>query len=410
MGRVKATRLLLVRHGATQLTAEDRFSGAVGVDLSDEGRAQVRALARRLSGEKISAVYCSPLSRTVETASILAEPHGLPLVRNDGLREISHGRWEGLTRPEVERRFPDEYAAWESDPFTFAPEDGESGVADAALAEADVAFGQPAPAQLLDLPRLRWLHLSSAGYDPYDRPDVRAALAARGTRLTKSSLVYDEPCAEHVLAFLLAHARRLPEALANQLGARAWPQHALRARARVLAGQSVVLAGMGTIARRLVELLAPFGVTVTGLRRRVVGDEPAPTFAWGSSEADAALARADVVVDLLPGGAGTARAFDAARLAALKPGAVFVNIGRGSTVDQAALAAVLAAGRLAAAYLDVTDPEPLPPAHPLWAAPNCVVTPHAAGGDADEGARLVEHFLENLERFTSGRPLLDEVT
>jgi broad specificity phosphatase PhoE len=122
------TRLLLVRHGATQLTAEDRFSGAVGVDLSDDGRAQVRALARRLVTEKVAAVYCSPLSRTVETATILAEPHGLSPIDRDGLREISHGRWEGLTRPDVEKRFPDEYAAWEADPFTFAPKDGESGV------------------------------------------------------------------------------------------------------------------------------------------------------------------------------------------------------------------------------------------------------------------------------------------
>jgi broad specificity phosphatase PhoE len=125
---MKATRLFLVRHGATQLTAEDRFSGAVGVDLSEEGRWQVRALARRLATEKIAAVYCSPLSRTVETASILAEPHGLPVAHRDGLREISHGRWEGLTRPEVEARFPSEYSDWEADPFTFAPKDGESGV------------------------------------------------------------------------------------------------------------------------------------------------------------------------------------------------------------------------------------------------------------------------------------------
>jgi probable phosphoglycerate mutase len=125
---MKPTRLLLVRHGATQLTTEDRFSGAVGVDLSDDGREQVRSLARRLAGDTISAVYCSPLSRTVETATILAEPHGLTLVHRDGLREISHGRWEGLTRTEVERSFPDEYTAWEADPFTFAPKDGESGV------------------------------------------------------------------------------------------------------------------------------------------------------------------------------------------------------------------------------------------------------------------------------------------
>lgn len=123
------TRVYLVRHGATQLTAEDRFSGSVGVDLSDEGRRQVRRLAERLADDHISAVYCSPLSRTVETASLLAKPHGLERRHRDGLREISHGRWEGLTRREVEEHFPDEYASWEADPFTFAPQDGESGLA-----------------------------------------------------------------------------------------------------------------------------------------------------------------------------------------------------------------------------------------------------------------------------------------
>ena len=123
------TRLFLVRHGATQLTAENRFSGSVGVDLSEEGRGQVRRLAERLSGEPLAAVYCSPLDRTVETAEILAGPHGLPPIRRDGLREIGHGRWEGLTRADVEERFPGEYSAWEEDPFTFAPEGGESGLA-----------------------------------------------------------------------------------------------------------------------------------------------------------------------------------------------------------------------------------------------------------------------------------------
>jgi probable phosphoglycerate mutase len=124
-----STRLLLVRHGATQLTAEDRFAGAVGVDLSEVGRAQVRRLAERLAGDHLAAIYTSPLSRTVETAELLAKPHGLAPIREDGLREISHGRWEGLTRAEVEERFPGEYETWESDPFTFAPEGGETGLA-----------------------------------------------------------------------------------------------------------------------------------------------------------------------------------------------------------------------------------------------------------------------------------------
>ena len=122
------TRLLLVRHGATPLTAEDRYSGADGVDLSDEGRDQARALARRLAENPVKAVYSSPLSRTLETAEILAEQHGLASATRDGLREISHGRWEGLRRAEVEAQFPQEYAGWEEDPFTFAPEGGESGL------------------------------------------------------------------------------------------------------------------------------------------------------------------------------------------------------------------------------------------------------------------------------------------
>ena len=128
-GLMQVTRLYLVRHGATQLSAEDRFSGAVGVDLSDEGRAQVARLGERLRPERITAVYCSPLSRTVETARIIAGSCGVDIHELDGLREIGHGRWEGLTRREVEAQFPDEYSAWEEDPFSFAPEGGESGVA-----------------------------------------------------------------------------------------------------------------------------------------------------------------------------------------------------------------------------------------------------------------------------------------
>jgi probable phosphoglycerate mutase len=123
------TRLYLVRHGATQLTAEGRFSGAVGVDLSEEGRWQAAQVGERLRHEGIAAIYSSPLSRAMDTARIIAGLcGGEPDVR-DGLREISHGHWEGLTRAEVEARFGEEYAAWEEDPFTFAPEGGESGVA-----------------------------------------------------------------------------------------------------------------------------------------------------------------------------------------------------------------------------------------------------------------------------------------
>lgn len=122
------TRLYFARHGATALTAEDRFSGAIGVELSDEGREQARRLGLRLEREGITAVYTSPLSRTVETARLACAGMPIEPVSRDGLREIAHGHWEGLARAEVERRFPEEYSAWEEDPFTFAPPGGESGV------------------------------------------------------------------------------------------------------------------------------------------------------------------------------------------------------------------------------------------------------------------------------------------
>lgn len=122
------TRIYMVRHGATQLSAEDRFAGAVNVELSEEGIFQVQRLAERLADDRIAAVYCSPLARTVHTASILAKPHQLPLQERDGLREIHHGHWEGMRRADVEVEFPEEYTAWEEDPFTFAPAGGEAGV------------------------------------------------------------------------------------------------------------------------------------------------------------------------------------------------------------------------------------------------------------------------------------------
>jgi probable phosphoglycerate mutase len=122
------TRLYLIRHGATTLSAEDRFAGSIDVDLSDEGRRQVERLSVRLGDDNVAAVYASPLRRCVDTASAVAAPHGLSPILRDGLREIAHGRWEGLRRSEVEAQFAEEYAAWEADPFTFAPQGGECGV------------------------------------------------------------------------------------------------------------------------------------------------------------------------------------------------------------------------------------------------------------------------------------------
>jgi phosphoglycerate dehydrogenase-like enzyme len=281
------------------------------------------------------------------------------------------------------------------------------GAADPLLARADVAFGQPEPRQVIELSNLRWVHLTTAGYTRYDSPTVRDALSRRGAVLTTSSWVYEEPCAEHALAMMLSLARQLPPMLLEQQSDRAWRQAKHRARSRLLAGQTAVLFGYGTIARRLSELLGPLGMELVGVRRVPKGDEPIRVVPTG--ESDDLLGQADHVVNVLPAAAGTDLYFDARRFGLMKPGAAFYNIGRGTTVDQTALLPALQSGRLSAAYLDVTDPEPLPPGHPLWSAPNCYITPHTAGGHSEEFERLALHFLNNLKRFEAGQPLADRV-
>ncbi|HWH70346.1 MAG TPA: NAD(P)-dependent oxidoreductase, partial [Candidatus Sulfotelmatobacter sp.] len=157
----------------------------------------------------------------------------------------------------------------------------------------------------------------------------------------------------------------------------------------------------------LTELLQPFHMKLLAYRRKARGDEGVPVIT--PDHLAHTLNEADHVVDILPDSAETRHFFDATRFSQIKPGAVFYNIGRGATVEQAALLAALRSGRLRAAWLDVTEPEPLPDDHPLWGEPNCFITPHVAGGHLDEAKTLVRHFLNNLERFVRGEPLLDRV-
>src|SRR5437773_2110335 len=272
---------------------------------------------------------------------------------------------------------------------------------------ADVALGQQHPDDVIASTSLKWIHLTSAGYTRYDRADIREALGNRGAALTNSSMVYADPCAQHVLAFMLARARKLPEAHAEQIARHGWPYQALRGRCEVLTGQFALIVGYGSIGRRLIELLAPFRMEITAVRRKPRGDEPVP--AIPASQVEEHLASADHVIDVLPAGTDSQKFFSAQRFARMKKSAVFYNIGRGDTVDQPALAAALRENRISGAYLDVTTPEPLPPDDPLWSAPNCYITPHLAGGQQHEMQRLVEHFLANLSRFEQGQPLLDRV-
>ncbi|HEX3731079.1 MAG TPA: D-2-hydroxyacid dehydrogenase, partial [Opitutaceae bacterium] len=265
---------------------------------------------------------------------------------------------------------------------------------DPAMAEADVAFGQPDAGDCLRYPRVRWVQVTTAGYARYDNDAFREGFRARGAAFTNSSSVFAEPVAQHVLAMILAFARQLLPSYRDQLADRSWPMNERRYASRLLTGQTVLLLGYGAIARRVAELLGPFGCTIYAIRRQARSESAVRVIA----EADLTriLPQADHIVDALPDSEATRKWVNARRLACCKQGARLYNVGRGTTVDQEALVEALQNGSLGGAYLDVTEPEPLPPEHPLWTAPNCYITPHTAGGRDDQDEALVRLFLRNL--------------
>jgi phosphoglycerate dehydrogenase-like enzyme len=282
------------------------------------------------------------------------------------------------------------------------------GKIDPAFADVDVAFGQPDPEAIQAARRLRFVQISSSGITRYDNPEFRQSMAERKIAVCNSAMVYSEPCALHTLSFILAQARHLPRSLktitAN--GTDEWA--ALRDSCKLLQGATALILGYGAIGRRLTELLKPLGIRVLAYRRRPKGDEGVPVISTTDLERVLAT-EADHVINILPHSSETIRFFDAQRFASMKPGAVFYSIGRGATVDQEALVNALRSGRLSGAWLDVTDPEPLPTEHPLRAEPNCHITPHVAGGHSNENLNLVRHFLGNLNRFIRDEPLWDRV-
>lgn len=279
--------------------------------------------------------------------------------------------------------------------------------ADPKLADANIVFGQPEVAGAMAAENLRWIHLTTAGYTRFDTPEFRQFAKKRNLILTTSSSIYSEPCAQHVVAYIFAQARLLGETYRIQLSERSWNSLPLRQRCTLLGGQRVLIYGFGAIAQRVVELLAPLQLDIIGVRRQPSGQESVKTVT--TTDAETLIGEADIIVNLLPANADSNGFFNAERISKMKSSALFINIGRGATVDQAALHNALSRGKLAAAYLDVATPEPLPPENPLWALSNCHITPHNAGGFSGEGQAIVQHFLENLRRFETGTPLADRV-
>ena len=247
-------------------------------------------------------------------------------------------------------------------------------------------------------PNLQWLHTFSAGVDA----PVFGTFLERGVRLTNSSGASAPSIARTVIAGVLALSRDLPAWFRAQQE-RSWAPR----RYEEIIGQRLVVVGWGPIARETARLADALGLEIEIVRREAAGDEPFPVTPL--IDLRVALARADWVVVALPLTEQTRNLFDADAIAAMRPTARFVNIGRGELVDESALTDALASGRLAGAALDVFATEPLPPESPLWGLPNVIVTPHASGITDHTDALGRALFCDNVEAFVNGRPLRNEV-
>ena len=225
----------------------------------------------------------------------------------------------------------------------------------------------------------------------------------KGVLLTNSAGAYGITIAEHILCVLLMMLRRMPE-YARVTADREWR---LVGNIRSIYHSRITVIGMGDIGSNFGKRASALGAQVTGVRRRVGACPDWATRVYSVSQAKEAVAEADIVVLCVPGTAETQGLCDGELIRAMKDGAYLVNVGRGSAVDQQALLCALHSGKLAGAALDVATPEPLPPEHPLWDAPNLLLTPHVSGNmSLDVTCHLVlDIFTDNLRRYAAGAPL-----
>lgn len=296
-----------------------------------------------------------------------------------------------LVRPLVEPRIDGVEALWWS-----TPDEAEAAAPDAEIGWFD----------MLDKPRLatiieaaagaKWLNTVFAGLDGFPLDTI----AARGAVLTNGKGLNAIPVAEFAVAGMLAMAKRLDE-IVRAHDRREWPADA-PGKAELFESR-VLIVGYGEIGRRIGQMLGGFGCAITAMRR---SPDPDPAVIGPEDWRDR-LGEFDWVVLAAPATDETERMIGAAELAAMKAGAVLVNIARGSLVDQPALREALASGGIAGAFLDTVDPEPLPSDDPLWTAPNALISMHKSGhAQTRLFRRAADRFVENLARYRAGEPLI----
>ena len=271
------------------------------------------------------------------------------------------------------------------------------------MAEAEILFDVYRP-QSDGLPRrapnLRWIQFSSSGVGRFVE---EMGLAHTPIVVTNAAGVHATPLAEFVLFAMLYFAKQLPRVLAYQRRHH-WEPFAVRN----VCGSTLGLVGLGAVGCEIARLGRAIGMRVVAVRRtaeRVGSDVPGVEAVYSPDRLWDLLAESDYVTLILPHTRQTAGLLGKAELAAMKPGAVLINIARGAIVDEPALIEALRSGRLGGAALDVFAREPLPAESPLWDMPNVLITPHTISTAEDENELVVDLFCDNLRRFLAGEPL-----
>ena len=290
--------------------------------------------------------------------------------------------------------------------FRHALTDDEASLA---IETTDIALASRLSAAMVErAPRLRWVHSTAAAVAnllPLDE------FAARGIIVTNSRGIQAVPIAEHVMGGLLVLARRFNVMfdaqrdrrwIQNDLTRNAWPWS--------LQGRKMTILGLGTIGQEVARRAHAFGMSVTGIRRRL--DQPVPAFVErmvGPDRLRDALSGCDVLVISAPFISGTDGLIGTKEIELLNGGAIIINVARGKIVDEAALITAIQSGHLGGAVLDVFESEPLDRASSLWSLPNVIISPHSAGVRPDHWDEVIDLFSENLRRFQRGEPLLNMV-
>lgn len=273
----------------------------------------------------------------------------------------------------------------------YFPDAGSDPKARTVFKVCDIGFGNPPADWIAESTALRWVQLKSVGFGEYTGLDWH--LLGKRLRLSNLAGFFSDPVAESILAGVLSHYRGIGRLTVLQTK-HVWVGEELRPSLKTLKGAYVVLFGKGDINRRLAGLLAPFGCTINSFGRD-----------WVATKLNDALRRADIVVCTVPDSPSTRGVFGRELIGEIKHGGLFVNFGRGSLVDEVALADAIDTGRLSGAVIDVTKEEPLPQKHLFWTRPNVLLTQHTGGGTDDEIDRKIDFFLANLKHYISKEPL-----